>query len=577
MARHQICSSTSRRVKIRASQGSSLQLNSPASRHGEQPLPGTRTVALVKTCGQKGQIRVWELTLVISYQQHGKACIGRNDKPDESSTGEDCLFLDIYAPSGSTTKSKLPVFFFIQGGGFNSNSTPNLNGTGLVLASGLSIIVITLNYRVGPYGFLADGEHVTANNGLRDQRKALEWVQQHIAKFGGDPGHVVLGGASAGAASISLHLIANGGKDLGLFHAAAAESVSFATVLTANESRYQFNNLALRLGCSGNGTSIGGNSSSYSAPYAESEKRQILSCLRSKPAGEVQRAINQNIPFPVPANSTINPPIFMWNPVIDGDFLTELTYTAFLRGNFIKHVPVIFGDDTNGGTMFAPKTTSTQAESNQFLRDQFPYLTTQHLAALNALYPNPNQSACPAPGCWWRQASNVYGDMRYMCPGLFLNDVFYKHGGENNNGNNNRSYAYRYNVEDQDQMAQGLGVPHTAELHAVFGPNHTAKSSAPPKSYYEGGENEAVVDVVQAYWISFIKFFDPNRYNRYYHGGEVGTGSGSAAVWRPWRGWDDGQRLLFDSGGKTSMERIDKETRTRCGYLIGIGEEVRQF
>lgn len=65
------------------------------------------------------------------------------------------------------------------------NSAPNLNGTGLVNASGNKIIVITINYRVGLYGFLTDGDEISPNNGLLDQRKAMEWVQQYIAQFGG--------------------------------------------------------------------------------------------------------------------------------------------------------------------------------------------------------------------------------------------------------------------------------------------------------------------------------------------------------------------------------------------------------
>src|SRR3569833_3810209 len=109
------------------------------------------------------------------------------------------------------------------------------------------MVLVTFNYRVGPYGCLPVAG--AANNGLRDQRKAMEWGGRHIAGFGGDPNHVVLGGASAGAGSIALHLTAEGGKDTGLFHGAAAESVSFATVLTIDQSRYQYETFALRVGC----------------------------------------------------------------------------------------------------------------------------------------------------------------------------------------------------------------------------------------------------------------------------------------------------------------------------------------
>lgn len=77
------------------------------------------------------------------------------------------------------------MFLFIQGGGFNDNSNANYNGTGLVTASGNNIVVVNFNYRVGPYGFLTDGNEIEPNNGLYDQRKVMQWVQDYISLFGG--------------------------------------------------------------------------------------------------------------------------------------------------------------------------------------------------------------------------------------------------------------------------------------------------------------------------------------------------------------------------------------------------------
>lgn len=99
---------------------------------------------------------------------------------------EDCLFLDVYAPTKALkSKQKLPVYFFIQGGGFAELSNSNYNGTGLVEASDHKMLVVTFNYRVGPYGFLAGDEvekEGNLNNGLKDQIKALKWVKKHISK-----------------------------------------------------------------------------------------------------------------------------------------------------------------------------------------------------------------------------------------------------------------------------------------------------------------------------------------------------------------------------------------------------------
>ena len=79
----------------------------------------------------------------------------------------------------------MPVYFWIQGGGYNSNSNANYNGSGLIIAGDMDLIVVTFNYRVSVYGFLASTEverDGDLNAGLLDQRKALQWVQDHISK-----------------------------------------------------------------------------------------------------------------------------------------------------------------------------------------------------------------------------------------------------------------------------------------------------------------------------------------------------------------------------------------------------------
>ena len=404
---------------------------------------------------------------------------------------------------------------------------------------------MTLNYRVGPYGFLASEQHGISNNGLRDQRKALEWVQRHISQFGGNPDHVVLGGASAGAASIAYHMMADKDGQRKLFHAAAAESVSFGTVLTIQQAEYQYDNLIIRLGC------------------ASTDADTSLACLRSKSQKEVAD-MDGNIPYPGSSNG----PVFMWSPVIDNDFVTDYPYTAFQYGRFARNIPVIFGDDTNGGSSFIPSRISSLGASNQFIKDQYPAINASQLSALNQLYPNPYASSCPSIGCWRGQAASVYGEMRYMCPGLYLNEAI-DHYNEYAKGSN--SWAYRWNVEDQEQMASGLGVPHVVELNALFGPANVYYTGQVPKSYWPGGMNAAAVQVMQSYWVSFITTFDPNKL-RY-----PGT-----AEWKAWRSSDTGSalhhRLMFGTGGVTAMEVIPENEGLgmRCNYLQYFGLNMWQ-
>ncbi|KAI0197006.1 vacuolar triacylglycerol lipase [Astrocystis sublimbata] len=465
-------------------------------------------------------------TVQLSDHTHGKICFPTGGDPADTDNSEDCLFLDIYTPANVTSHSKLPVYFFIQGGGFNSLSNPNYNGKGLIKAADFDLVVVTFNYRVGPYGFITNGDEITPNNGLLDQRKALEWVQKYISFFGGDPDHVVLGGDSAGAASISLQLTAYGGEDAGLFHAAAAESVSFATVLTVDESQYQYDDLAAAAGCDGDNS---------------------LDCLRNLTTAELQ-SVNTGSPYPGAPSA----PIYPWNPVIDGDLIRNLTYEAFADGHFIK-LPFIVGDDTNEGTTFTPRDTSSLNESEAFLQSNFPYLTETQLDGISELYPNKNTS-CPASGCYWRQVSDAYGDLRYTCPGLYVTTAMTDYGVP-------QTYSYRYNVEDPDQVAEGLGVPHTVEVNAIWGPENVLNA---PASYFPGGINAPVVPIIQAYWTSFIRSFDPNKYRAPY-----------AARWETWNP-DKENRLLFETGGKTKMEVVDDAMRKKCDYFYSIGVAIRQ-
>ncbi|KAJ5674410.1 alpha/beta-hydrolase [Penicillium maclennaniae] len=127
----------------------------------------------------------------------------------------DCLNLNIACPSDASSSSKLPVLVYIHGGGLfiGANSWPQNDLYRLVKLSTekrLPVVVVAINYRLGAPGFLTSEElrnaGYHANNGLRDQRVALEWVRRHIADFSGDPDNITVAGMSAGGASVTYHL-----------------------------------------------------------------------------------------------------------------------------------------------------------------------------------------------------------------------------------------------------------------------------------------------------------------------------------------------------------------------------------
>ncbi|WQF87964.1 Putative carboxylesterase, type B, carboxylesterase type B, carboxylesterase type B, active [Colletotrichum destructivum] len=131
---------------------------------------------------------------------------------------EDCLTVDVVRPTNTTAESKLPVFFWSYGGGFMNGATQQYTGdkfVGFSVDMGQPVIYVAPNYRVGVLGFLPGSEikaEGSSNAGLRDQRLALQWVQENIAQFGGDPDRVTIMGESAGAHSVVYQTIINRGN-----------------------------------------------------------------------------------------------------------------------------------------------------------------------------------------------------------------------------------------------------------------------------------------------------------------------------------------------------------------------------
>lgn len=357
----------------------------------------------------------------------------------------------------------------------------------------------------------------------------MEWVQEHISCFGGDPGHVTIGGASAGAQSVDLHVLAYGGRDDGLFHATAAESQSFPPLRTVNESQFSYDNLVIRTNCS--------------------DYDDTLACLRNLTATELQEN-NYNTPFP----GAEEPPLYMYGPVLDFDFITDYSIKQYAEGKFV-HVPAIAGDDNDEGTVFVPTNTSSIGQSDTFMKNNFPLLTPSIFKKWNALFP---VSEAPAPtedqGAYFRQLAWGYGETRYICPTIYVAGVYADESVP--------SWNYRWNVQDPEAVASGLGVTHTVEVNAVWGPENV--NGGAPESYAEGGVNADIVPVTQAYWTSFIRSYDPNTHRL----------EGSPE-WAQWTRENGDRRLKFETGS-TEMEDVPEAQRERCAYLssvaVGLGQ-----
>ncbi|XP_064651315.1 liver carboxylesterase 1-like [Lineus longissimus] len=185
---------------------------------------------------------------VLNATEFGPSCMQamtktRLEKLPNANVSEDCLSLNVYAPSGSSavTAKRKAVMVWFHGGGFHTGQAMEYEGR--YLAAFGDVIVVTSNYRLNLFGFLKLGGNESYNNGLWDQNLALRWVQANIAAFGGDPSRVTIFGGSTGGFMVTCHAVSPASR--GLFHRVISES---GTLLTAKMMIHDPTETALAIG-----------------------------------------------------------------------------------------------------------------------------------------------------------------------------------------------------------------------------------------------------------------------------------------------------------------------------------------
>lgn len=269
--------------------------------------------------------------------QHGPVCPQFNERMNRIEPGcEDCLYLNIYTKNLSPPKP-LPVMVWIHGGGFYTGSgDSDFYGPQFFMAH--DIVLVTINYRLEVLGFLClDTEEVPGNAGLKDQVLALKWLKKNIAAFGGDPNNVTIFGCSAGAASVSCHLISKMSK--GLFHKAISQSG-----VCLNEWSY---NIYARQRAFQLGKLLGKDTENPA---------ELLEFLRSVPASSL---VNIQLPVLELKYNDISDSI-LFGPVVEkvglsgNTFLSDLPIELVKNGQIAK-VPLILGYTSGEGIEIARK------------------------------------------------------------------------------------------------------------------------------------------------------------------------------------------------------------------------------
>ncbi|KAK0737865.1 Alpha/Beta hydrolase protein [Schizothecium vesticola] len=445
---------------------------------------------------------------------------------------EDCLTVNVVRPVGTKAGQKLPVLFWIFGGGFQLGWTSMYDAGPLLTASimaGKPYVFVAVNYRVGGFGFMPGKEILrdgAANLGLLDQRMGLEWVADNIDAFGGDPEKVTLWGESAGAISVLDQMALYDGDNMykgkPLFRGAIMNSGSITPTdpVDCPKGQVVYDAVVKKAGCA-------------SSP-------DTLACLRALPYPQFLDAANS-----VPAILSYNSVALSYLPRPDGKLLTLSPDLLVKQGKYAA-VPMIIADQEDEGTLFSlfqGNITSTPKLVSYLSTIFFHGATTSQLTDLVRTYDAALWEGSPFrtgllnevyPG--FKRLAAILGDLVFtLSRRLFLADAL-----KANPNVPAWSYLASYNYG-----LPILGTFHGSDLLQVFYgilPNHASKS-------------------IQSFYSNFVYNLDPNDST----GGTNAVGTKVEIAWPQWGGkrelmqfFNDRAALLKDDFRAESYEWIER-------------------
>jgi para-nitrobenzyl esterase len=302
-------------------------------------------------------VQAWEAPRVCT--QPGPACpqpsMLEGFSLSAGPTSEDCLYLNVWSPAASS-KERLPVMVWIHGGSFEtgSGSMDVYNGRNLA-ADG--VVVVTINYRLGPLGFLSHPalsvsatSGVSGNYGLLDQIAALQWVQRNIGGFGGDAGNVTVFGESAGGISILDLIVSPQAK--GLFKRAIVESgvlmdQGFGVKMAATKEQAE---------------SMG---EAFAERLGVDPAGDVAAQLRAEPVDDLMSVASK-----MKRETEEVKRILFWKPVVDGYVLSDLPSKLWASGQY-QHVSLLIGSNADEADLFLPGLVMTRARYHAVVEEIF--------------------------------------------------------------------------------------------------------------------------------------------------------------------------------------------------------------
>jgi len=443
-------------------------------------------------------VQPWQGTL--SVQKNANICTQFSPITGSLIGSEDCLYVNVWRPAKKSAEP-LPVMVWIHGGGFIIGQGSYTNDDGQRLAARQNVVVVSVNYRLGIFGFLAHPALTTedpaqpgsGNYGIQDQTQALRWVHDNISAFGGDPDNVTIFGQSAGGISVCAQLVSPAAS--GLFHRAAIQSGPCVSPMSSLAAVSKLGEQAQAdLGCNA--------------------ADDVLACMRARSTQEVAATLPPDPTLGFGEGYTF------WWPVHDGVVLPLQFMDAFESGQF-NQVPVINGATLNEASLliwmshnlrFKPLQEAQYAERLEYLTGS-PELAQK----VTAQYPLENY-ASP-----FEALTESFSDGFFNCPARWQSQALSRHV---------PTWSYQFDYQEAPFFIPwaDLKAFHSAELQYILG-----RPMSFTRANFKEKDN-GLADSIMGYWGQFARSGDPN---------------GAGAVTWPTYGSAD-KTLLFDRQNSVS-------------------------
>jgi len=410
--------------------------------------------------------------------EFGPECVQRgifgDDDEDESLRDEDCLYLNIWKPEKNGV---FPVMVWIHGGALTMGSGSGRLYWGERLVAKEDVVVVTINYRLGHFGFLShpalseeDQRGSSGNYGLLDQVAALEWVKANIANFGGDPGNVTIFGESAGGWSVCNLLACPPAK--GLFHRAILQSGGCDTVKTMEAGFEDGLDFAEKIGCGG---------------------ADALGCMRDRDPEKIYAKLDEAAAEEGGGIEDMATLGFSWVPHVDGWALNESPIAALQSGRF-NQVPFMVGSNRDEAKLFTMYVPGIRLMSRFTIRRLFRRFEARELLdGIEDLYPYRDYNR-PLDA-----VIDAFGDAVLGCKCFEAAEAVSRY---------QPTYYYRFDYDDH-RAPDMLGAAHAVEIPFVFD-----NLDAPPMPTLLKKRHlpkaQEMSDIMRSYWANFARNGDPN-------------------------------------------------------------------